>query len=847
MKLVFSFILALFITNQTVAQKKVTISLVGSVMKFNTTEKIFGATIYMIQNGKTIAKGISDQIGIYAIVGTINPNTPFDLLISKPGFAAKKILFDLDKLKLKNARFTTLQILEDLSIELFENRIGADLSFTKNSYAEKFYWDDNENGGFGACLPKKEFKEEVDKKVKEEYEKAEKNISSKDHANQGDIANKQGDFQKAIQYYDLALKANPNDSTSRIKKEKILKTIKKNEEEKLKKANYDVKKKLADDALNSGQLIDAEKNYNEILKEFPEDSHSINQLAKINNLKKQQEEVKKNKAEVDKLIVQAVSLRNSKKYDDAIKKVQQAIVLAPSQKNDLEKELATIKSLKSDGELEEKLNRDLKNASNLLKEKKYDEAVNLYKTIDQNISAFSNQPLIDKYTNLSKQGLNAIIDKKNSEGEEFMKQLQKAQDNFDKGPTYYSDAEKILKSDPMKSRMNEPSVKELIEKIGKMKDYYTLKSAAYQEVKNNKNEQALSKLKSTRESAKKLGDITPSTEISKLSFSIDSLENIIKSLSINSSKPQTNSINNSGFQLVAPGEVVTENPTDLYKELSDQIESTKSAPFENLTEMKNDIEKEIDFNKKLNASIQEGNMNKLEDSKSEVEAMNIDQEKATIQLQEVLNEKKKKSDVDNYNQQIEKNQQLENRINKIQKTKDQTDSISGVKLSQSDLINENTEKQLEKTKTARENKSFDIQKQNESRTQAVQNLKTSTENNQNKQDSLNRIMSQDRITSIEKSKELPKENKFSANHIKDEKGVEFPWNAMTERVYKIKNKDGQITSIIIRRVVVDKNGYGVVYEQNTNERGVNSYLKNGVPTTEYIWANESTGINVIKK
>jgi hypothetical protein len=846
MKLIFSFFLILFIVNQSVAQNRVTISLVGSVMKFNSTENLFGATIYIIQNGKTASKGITDQIGQYSISGTINPNIPFDVMISKPGYAPKKVLFELEKLKLKNARSTTLQILEDLTIELYENRLGADLSFTKNTYAEKFYWDDNANGGLGACLPKREFKEEADKKVKEEYEKAEKNSSSKNYVNQGDNANKQGDFQKAIEYYDLALKETPTDSTTRIKKENILKTIKKNEEEQTKKVNYNTKKNLADNTLNSGKIIEAEKYYNDILKEFPSDSYSINQLTKINNLKKQQEDEKKNKNEVDKLISQALTLRNTKKYDDAISKLQQAIALSPSQKLELEKELSMIKSIKSDGELEEKLLKDLKTASNLLKEKKYDDAVSLYKQIDENISTFSNQPLIDKYTDLSKQGLNAIIEKKNSEGEEFKLQLQKAQDNFEKGPNFYTDGEKILKSDPMKSRMNEPSVKELKEKIENMRDYYSQKNAAYQEIKNGKTEQALSRLKSTQESLKKLGSIAPSTEAAKLSTSIDSLETILKSTSEKTTILPVNN-NNSGIQLSAPGEMVSDNPNDLFNELSENIESTKSVPYENLKELKNEIDKEIDFSTKLNASLQEDNMNKLQDRKSDVDVNEIEKRKKSIELQNALDFQKNKSEVENVNKKREIIQQSENSLNDIQKIKDRADSLSEIKSDQIYLKNEIASKRMETPKIINENKSYEIQKQNEARTQLMLDVKNNTENNKNKQDSLNNLTIQNRIISMEKAKELPKEVKFSANHIKDEKGIEFPWNAMTERVYKIKNKNGQITSIIIRRVVVDKFGYGVVYEQNTNERGINSYLKNGVPTTEFVWANESTGINVINK
>jgi hypothetical protein len=85
------------------------------------------------------------------------------------------------------------------------------------------------------------------------------------------------------------------------------------------------------------------------------------------------------------------------------------------------------------------------------------------------------------------------------------------------------------------------------------------------------------------------------------------------------------------------------------------------------------------------------------------------------------------------------------------------------------------------------------------------------------------------------------------NNLKDEDGVLFPKNAMTERTYTVKNNQGFVTKVIVRRVVVDKNGYGVVYEQTTTEDGINTFTRNDQVITDYIWFNESTGANVIEK
>ena len=836
-------LLFLFFVNIVYGQNKVTITLVGSVTNFSTSEKLFGATLYMIQNGKTVAKSISDETGRYNINGFVLIEQPIDLLVSKPGYASKKVLFDIKTLKISNGKSTNLQLLEELIIELYENRTGANLSFTKTDYAEKFTWDQS----VFIAKPDEKYKSAIDKKVTEEYAKVENNGVSKDFVSRGDIAYKNKEFEKAVAYYDSAIDATPKDSTIKLKKDIVLNTIKNIQEEDTKKANYNSKKSLAENAINSGDLVNAEKSLKAILLEFPGDPYATNQLAKISVVKNQQDVDNKSKTEADKLIAQANTLKNSKKYEDAISKLQQAIALSPSKKEDLNKEISTIKSIQSDVNIEEQLNKDLKNVASLLKDKKYDEAIIAYKNIDQSIAKLSNQPLIDKYSSLSQQGAKSVLDKKNLEGEEFKKQLQKAQDNYDKGPSFYGDAEKILKGDPMKSRMSDPDVKQLSEKIVKMKDFYKQKNEAYKDVKNKKNNEALTKLKSTRDYATKLGNTAPQNELTKLKNSIDSLESILKPQNVGPNVPQTNNSNSSGIQLKAPGELITNNPSDVFNELAENIDAKKAAPFENITEIKNEIDKEADFNKKLNASRQEDDMENIQDRKTEIELKAIEQSKIPIQLQENLDEKKRQLEVDIYNKQQVDAQQNEIQSNQIQNWKNEKDSSS---LAKSIEIEQKTESDMayfQETKNTIEKNAINNQKQNELIAESLQQTKTITEYARFKQDSLNATLGENRSNLIQQQKDYKKENKLAANHIKDEKGVEFPWNKMTENIYKIKNKEGFVTSIITRRVVVDKNGYGIVYEQNTNELGANSFCKNGAPTTEYVWANESTGINVIEK
>jgi hypothetical protein len=263
--------------------------------------------------------------------------------------------------------------------------------------------------------------------------------------------------------------------------------------------------------------------------------------------------------------------------------------------------------------------------------------------------------------------------------------------------------------------------------------------------------------------------------------------------------------------------------------------------------MKNEIDKETDFSKKLNASRLEDEMKNIQDRKTEMELKAIEQSKIPIQLQENLDETKRKLEIDIYNKQLVNAHKSEVHSNQIQNWKDEKDSLSVLKLAEIEQKTESDVARFQETRNTIEKNSIENKKQNELIDESLQKRKIETEYTQYKKDSSNSVFSETRGNQIQEKKDYQKENKLEANHLKDEKGVEFAWNTMTEKVYKIKNKEGFVSAIITRRVVVNKNGYGVVYEQNTNELGVNTFYKNGAPTTEFIWSNESTGINVIEK
>jgi hypothetical protein len=82
---------------------------------------------------------------------------------------------------------------------------------------------------------------------------------------------------------------------------------------------------------------------------------------------------------------------------------------------------------------------------------------------------------------------------------------------------------------------------------------------------------------------------------------------------------------------------------------------------------------------------------------------------------------------------------------------------------------------------------------------------------------------------------------YTPNYLKNDSGQCFPWNAMTELVYTYEDAYGFEIGKVVRRVVVNAQGYGVVYEQTVNESGTSSFTLNGQPITENIWLHDSNG------
>ena len=183
------------------------ISIEGYVNNFTTKKVVYGASLYLFQDGRVVSKSLTDSKGVYYISGQIDTKVPFDLMISIPGYVTKKVFLDFQDLKVQNPN-GIMQAMEELVIELFENRNGVDLSFVKNKYAEKFNWDASRN----IAVPEEKYKQDIEEEVLEAYQKASEASKAELFKDKMNGSLDKNDYEKALIYVDSALHYNNTDN-----------------------------------------------------------------------------------------------------------------------------------------------------------------------------------------------------------------------------------------------------------------------------------------------------------------------------------------------------------------------------------------------------------------------------------------------------------------------------------------------------------------------------------------------------------------------------------------------------------------------------------------------------------
>jgi hypothetical protein len=764
------------------------------------------------------------------------------LVVANPGYMTKKMSFDLKTIEPKSNGINGVKLIDQLPLQLYVIRPNVDLNFTKETYAEKFVWDQ----AIYKAIPDAQVKAEMDKKVKDLYKIARDKEKTLAYVSSADLAVSTKEYEKAILFYDSALVVSPMDENISQKRKSVQTIIEINENEAKRKKEFDKLKSEGDIAFAANNWKLAEQKYKLADQQIPKDPYITVKLAKISENITNDAKYAANKTQYDKTMQTANTLFAGKKYDDALAKYTEAMRLQPNEKEKIETEINKIKAIQGDAKTEVEVKQQLKFANDLYSQKKYDLSIDMYKKAEGNIAKFKKQSLIDQYAKELQNGMKKVTDWKNSQEQIYKDQLAKANENFSKGLQFYSVAKNILNSDPMKSRQNEPSVIELKNKITKMETYYAQRKAAYLTVKSKNNVQALKELKAVQVLATTNARSIPATELSQLQKSIDSLTTLNTPVVVKTS-PSVNEDLIVGTQLKAPGERINGTPEQAFNDLNKTTQQKAERPQEQIQEIKNVFDYQNHFNETMSEVQQESTDQNMETFKSEQTLIERKNQEVSDQRQMELQKELQKNEVAvatrNQIQEEKQNQNAEN----IRVWKDAKDVSNANEQKAADNLQESElsrSNRLSNEESLRGNK---LKEQEEKELNAQEKMKTNYEVSVTKRDVENASNQDQQYEQIEKIASSKLELTNAPNNLKDEDGVLFPKNTMTERTYTVKNGQGFVTTVIVRRVVVDKNGYGVVFEQTTKEDGVNTFTRNEQVITDYIWFNESTGANVIEK
>ena len=827
----------LLLTVNSYAQKRLEISLEGYINNFTTKKKIFGAAMYMFQNGKMVSKSLSDAKGFYFISGAIQTKFPFELMVSKPGYIPKKVLLDFEELKVQNPN-GVLQAMEELIVELFEDRDGADLNFVKNTYAEKFNWDASRN----MAVPEEKYKKDIEDEVLKVYALAEQGSKADLFKKKLASALKRNDFELAITHIDSVLVHEPNNAALTAKKNELnllLEKIKKDREE---RAKFETLKNKGDMAFASGDLDEAESNYRSALK-IIDDNQVKFRLTKIAEARSTQEKQLESNNKLITLRSSADSLRTEKAFSESVDKLKEIQILDPGQRVKIQAEIKAIRKESENYRYSTSIEKYIEMAQNQNDTDSVDAGLANYKKADMLIKKLSNQQMINNYSSQVEKGIAQISSKKNSKEEAFRKQIEKAYSNVLKGRDSYELASRILDSEPMKARSNDARVIALKKQIKNLEEMYALKDKAFGMLNSDK-QAALIDLKKAFKIANVNYRILPEEDLRQMKDSLSSWSGGADFVT-NTKKPISNGIS-SGATVRSPGELHQGSDFEAFNDLSATIRKKKSDPLKDLQDIKNEIDYEIFFTKTKENVRSEASSQQL---MTYLNSMELNQK-------EVLNQKVILQD-----EQAISKQELDAAVSfKAQKYKEQQElsalQIEEWKTEKEYLDNMELMNQLVRGESFSErqntldNERIMIDRQNENdntdRLAESQNQMLRLGYAVQKRDSIEKLSGENRVKAMEALKSSKPKFEMQPNFLKDENGILFPSNAMTQRVFKRTNSQGDVVSVTIQRVVVDANGHGNVYEQTTDQSGGASYTRNNASISEHVWFNESKGTDVVE-
>ena len=861
----------------------------GSVTNYESKAKIFGATLYLVQDGVTLSKTITTNTGEYNIVSKINKKIPFELIISKPNYITKKVYFDFKTITTRG-QDPSVQAVSELVVELFATKKGVSITVGPSDYAEKFTWDNDQK----IAVPDEQYKKMSDDKIINFYKESENNAIVSILITKADASARAGNYQNALSYADSALTVKQNDSIILKKKvdyQKGWDALIANEK---KAAEIVVLLREGDELIKLDKLPEATTKFNEVIKKDPANAEAKKQLDIIKGLVAAKASQTKDAQELIKLRSNADKFIAKKQYSDAILELNKALKLSipANDKSKVEADIADLK-LKIKGldiekqladelkmakkfddlkeyskstknynkiaellelldpkiretqkqlvnkQLDESLGKALKVANELNSKSEYDKAIESYKLAEILINSMLDKNQMKSKLEEVKIHIAEVEQKRNDDAKKYSDAIAKVKAAIDNAPYTLKDATDILSKDPLKTKSTTKEIIELKSRIDVLKKYYADKTIKLNTVKlkdSIKANAAIIEIYTQAIAAK-----VSMNELAKVKFSMDSLNKIL-----NPNKKVNAQINKSGISLSAPGtQIDTTNASASFQRLEFTRISIEAGKQDYLTDLKNDIEIENYFrNTQQQVSRDEAAL-QVQNAVTEIQVLNQEKVKEGIEREVILKKIIQDNDYAIYQRELSALLLQEQKATYIQKEKNKLDEYLSQQQLKDDSIRIMETKNFQDIKNYIERQNTELPKWKDWNAKNLQLIKNQVEIDNHRRDSISKSQQELAAKQIVKQGNFVESAVRNPNYIRDEKGVCFAWNAVTERVYEIKNADGFVVSVIVRRVVVDQYGYGVVFEHSRNEKGISSFTLNGAIITEFIWFNESTGAGVL--
>lgn len=822
------------------AQRDFLVVIEGRTTNLLDQKELYGVTVDVMQQDAVLTKVMSDQNGQFYVSAKISQGVPIQLRLTKGGYLTKFILFDLTTLQGKSNAANGLQLIRNLNCELYELKPDVDLSFAKNQITDKFVWST------GTLVQVPLIKTDADQKAKDAYQLA---TEQKIYNRLMQAANKSisaQDQTQALIYLDSALIVRQNDTIAARKKQQIVSA----QAAALKRTQDEAQQKQllsqAIAARESGDLNLAATHIKAADAIIPNNPEVLKEQALIAKMRNDAADAQSKTQAFQKAMQAAAALVTAKKYDEAESKYKEAQLIKPTEKETVNAQLLMLKELRFDLQNEAELKKTMKLANDQYLQKKYDIALETYKKADQQIALFHKQSLIDNYSKELQAGMKRVTEGINSMSQVYQNQLAKANENFNKGPQYYGTAKSILNSDPMKSRQNEPEVIELKDKISAMEAYYAARKSAYQLVKTKDNPAALKALQKLQLTGQAQQQFLGQNELATVQKSVDSLRNLLTPVQVAKVKEDV-AVEPTGIRLTAPGEEVSGENSMAFNDLQINREAKQENPYRTQQQIRNEVDYQNYFSQQ-NAQVgsyETATQLEMTRSQRELQAKQNASVQATLQADKAQNTQEYEVAVQN-REAIAAQRQEDNSTN-LTAWKDAKDYLTQTEQKETEVRQQS---ELDRLNIIQNEKDLQAQKARLEEEKIVaakdQRAQEVTYTKQVQQEA-STIEGQAQYEKIQQTASSAVQLKTTPNYLRDENGVLFPSNTMTEKTYQIKNKEGYVTKVIIRRVVVDPNGHGVVYEQTTDENGKTYFTRDGQVSTEYIWFNESTGANVLTK